>query len=249
MKANWKLWTQTSKKKPVSICCICGGKEFVTFAGRPNARCIKCNALERTRMAALMLKKYNVLKQGMNILHFAPEKSLHDLIQSYSPSEYIKADISTSVQGIEVTYFDIPKQIHTLPENHFDLILHNHVMEHLRCSDVFVAYHIHRALKPGGHHLFSFPIYPGRKYKCDFEETNPKILEERYGQNDHVAMYGSEDFETGFGACLNIPNNYSIEDHLDKKSLDENCIAQNFREGLNGSTVFLKRKEDWAFNM
>ena len=230
-------------------CILCGCSEFEDFAGRKGARCKKCKSLERTRMLVLFLKSKNILKENMNILHFAPEKCLHDLLLSYSPTEYIKADIRSNVEGIDVTYFDIPKQIHTLPDQHFDLIIHNHVLEHLRCSDVYVVYHIHRALKPRGTHIFSVPIWPGKYYKSDFNETDPCKLLEKFGQKDHVSLYGSEDFELGLGACLNIGNNYNIEDYLDPDDLDHNNIPACFRSGLNGSSVFMKRKEDWVYNI
>lgn len=231
------------------ICVICGGSSFVDFAGRSGAKCESCGSLERSRIIALLLKRLEILSRGMRVLHFAPERCLHDLIESVAPEEYIKADIRDSVEGIKVSYFDIAESIHTLPSDHFDLIIHNHVLEHLRCSDIYVTYHIHRALKPYSFHVFSIPIWPNRKYACDFNETRPDILLDRFGQKDHVALYGALDFHIGLGSCLNINQDYSLESLLSVEDLDQNNIPQNFRFGLNGSSVFIKRKEDWAFSL
>lgn len=233
----------------MSKCVLCGGNEFEEFAGRRNASCKKCKSLERTRVIGLLLKSMDILQDNMNILHFAPEKCVHDMLESYNPSEYIKADIREKVEGIDVTYFDIPEQIHTLPDQHFDLIIHNHILEHLRCSDVYILYHIHRALKPKGKHIFSVPIWPGMHYKADFNESDPNKLLASFKQKDHVALYGAKDFEKGLGACLNIKATYNLVDYISESDLKANNIEERFWKGLNGSSVFIKNKDDWAYNL
>ncbi|UAX95109.1 class I SAM-dependent methyltransferase [Ensifer adhaerens] len=143
-------------------CNVCGGETFLDMNGRLNVRCAKCGSLERARVLKMILDESGILKKGTRVLHFAPEGGLATYIKGIVGDEcYDARDIDIErYQHVKVSYFDLVEACHTLPTNAFDLIIHNHVMEHLPCNVTAVLYHLHRALSDEGLHVFSIPDLP-----------------------------------------------------------------------------------------
>ncbi|WP_223730407.1 methyltransferase domain-containing protein [Ensifer adhaerens] len=110
----------------------------------------------------MILDESGILKKGTRVLHFAPEGGLATYIKGIVGDEcYDARDIDIErYQHVKVSYFDLVEACHTLPTNAFDLIIHNHVMEHLPCNVTAVLYHLHRALSDEGLHVFSIPDLP-----------------------------------------------------------------------------------------
>ncbi len=76
------------------------------------------------------------------------------------------------------------------PPSSFDIILCNHVMEHIP-DDALALSELHRVLKPGGWAILQVPI----KGDETIEDTSPLTPEERlarFGQRDHVRIYGAD---------------------------------------------------------
>ncbi len=76
----------------------------------------------------------------------------------------------------------------------FDVVICNHVMEHVADDSVAMAA-IHRILKPGGWALLQVPI----ALKLDRTIEDPTALTEsqrieRFGQEDHVRLYTRTDY-------------------------------------------------------
>ena len=76
--------------------------------------------------------------------------------------------------------------------DHFDLIICNHVLEHIN-EDTKAIKEIYRVLKNNGKAILQVPI----SFKIDktFEDsrvTSPKQREIKFGQNDHVRVYGKD---------------------------------------------------------
>jgi SAM-dependent methyltransferase len=72
----------------------------------------------------------------------------------------------------------------------FDLIICNHVLEHI-VDDRRAIREIHRVLKPTGTAILQVPLSKTtRKTEEDFEITDPEEREKLYGQPDHVRLYG-----------------------------------------------------------
>lgn len=70
-------------------------------------------------------------------------------------------------------------------DNHFDLFLCNHVLEHIP-EDIRAMKEIFRVLKPGGHALLQVPISKNSAETVeDFTIEDPKKREELFGQFDH----------------------------------------------------------------
>ncbi|AFY82280.1 class I SAM-dependent methyltransferase [Oscillatoria acuminata] len=166
--------------------CDTGYKLFLS-AGvipRKNARCPGCNSLERHRLLWLVLETLWESKQiakGGFLLHVAPEFSLaKKLKKSY---EYLSVDLdgNLAMQSMDIT--DI-----NLPDETFDAIIANHVMEHI-VNDFKALQELYRVLKPGGWASIQVPLR-GEITQEDFSITDPKQREKLYGQSDHVRQYG-----------------------------------------------------------
>ena len=80
-----------------------------------------------------------------------------------------------------------------LPSDDRDLLIAYHVLEHIH-DDSAAMGEIRRVLKPDGVALIEVPVSDGDTDER-FEWSSPEVRAARYGQADHVRMYGRSDFE------------------------------------------------------
>ncbi len=137
-----------------------------------------------------MLKEVlGIGKMTGRILHFAPEKHIRKLIRSNPNIDYYTGDI---VPGRAMHVADIT-DLGQFSDGTFDLVICNHVMEHIPDEAKAVA-EIKRVLKNGGGEwVFSFPICTdiAETYE-DASITDPEGRLREYGQKDHVRLYGRD---------------------------------------------------------
>lgn len=212
---------------------------------RKNVRCADCRSLERTRAIGLLLDHFGTPKPGSRVLHLAPEKGLADYIKSKNPELYDAVDIDPArYPHSDVRKFDATTDCENLASDHYDLIIHSHVLEHIPCNIAYVLFHLSRALKPDGYHLFCLPILKGH-YSEDFAPLTDEDATARFGQFDHLRRFSRDDIDRHLGQIINIDKNYSLYDYFDKAVLDKANIPENERTGLKSSTVFIARKSDY----
>jgi SAM-dependent methyltransferase len=154
---------------------------------RPNALCPHCLSLERHRLIYLYLKeRTDFFTKEKSVLHIAPEACFIDRFEKAHGSRYITADIESPLAKVKM-------DIHAIPfaENTFDVVLCNHVLEHVR-DDIHAMGEIHRVLKPGGFAILQVPLFPPMQAET-FEDntvTDKRERERLFGQDDHVRKYG-----------------------------------------------------------
>lgn len=154
--------------------------------------CPKCESNDRERHLLLYCKRTgmdNYITQS-RILHFAPERSVAAYITALAPSEYVKADLyprTADVQKVDMLNM-------RFPDASFDLVIANHVMEHVE-DDAKALSEIHRVLRPGGLAILQTPY--SAMLVSTFGDKGIQSKSARtfaYGQDDHVRLYGQNIF-------------------------------------------------------
>jgi len=188
----------------------------IVGAGRRRAKCYNCRSTDRERLVSVYLKDVLKILEGdrrKKILHIAPEENLSKQLLNYGFDEYICGDLFTEgynypdhVQNIDV--LDIP-----FDDNSFDLIICNHVLEHVQ-EDVRAMKELLRVLKIGGKAILQVPISKNSAITYeDFTITDPEQRKLFFGQYNHVRIYGQDYTErlksSGFNVnVINISNDF-----------------------------------------
>ena len=156
---------------------------------RENALCPNCLSLERHRLIWLYLQdRTDFFKNKKSILHIAPEACYLQRFEKIHGEQYITADIESPLAKVKMDIHQIP-----FPENQFDVILCNHVLEHVR-DDLQAMREIHRVLKPGGFAILQIPFFnpvPDQTFEDD-SIIDKREREKIFGQDDHVRKYGKD---------------------------------------------------------
>lgn len=152
--------------------------------------CPHCGASDRDRHLALYLRSTGVITRmtGARILHFAPEKHIAELILANRPSSYVQADkFPTRAGVVEMDLTHIAAN-----DRSFDLIIANHVLEHVDDAQLALA-EIYRVLVNGGLAILQTPF--ASMLTRTFEDAGIQSRTARlhaYGQEDHIRLYGRD---------------------------------------------------------
>jgi SAM-dependent methyltransferase len=137
-----------------------------------------------------MLSQVPTAIKGKDILHFAPEKQLERLFSTEQPNHYVTADIRPgAAQNVE----DMTKL--TLKDKRFDLVIANHVLEHIP-DDARAFSEVHRILRNNGEFWAAVPVIEG--WNSTYENSNIQSEKDRarhFGQHNHVRYYGRDFIE------------------------------------------------------
>lgn len=175
---------------------------FKTFAPkglvkRKNARCLNCGSLERHRLVWRYInEKTNFRsKAKVRLLHFAPEKNFLTIFSKLDHVEYVPCDLTPEryqkiAGGLMITEVDITAI--PFPDDHFDVILCSHVLEHVP-DDHLAMTELRRVMKKDGWGIFQVPIDYNRETTYeDFSITSEEGREKAFGRRDHVRYYGRD---------------------------------------------------------
>jgi phosphoglycolate phosphatase len=180
----------------------------------------------------------------MKILHFAPEEGLSRLFAERAGDGYQPVDINPArYRHCQVRRFDLVTDSESLPNDAYDMIVHVHVMEHIPCNWTAVLFHLHRALRPDGFHIFCLPIMGGFYEEC-LADLGPEENAKRFGQWDHVRRFGARDIEKTLGMVFKLPVRYDLEQEFGAEVLDAHSIPRYSRFGMNCDTILVMRKDD-----
>lgn len=243
---NPKFWIMTSFE---TRCNICGNSDWGDFASRKGIKCNKCGSLERTRLQYLHMQRLGIPKPGMKILHIAPEVGLANVFRKVEGVDYRPVDFCPEIYtAVKPEKFDLCADGPKLESNSLDLIVHNHVLEHIFCDVTGIMLHLHRALKPGGYHLFSIPLYQNKSFDEYFGQLSEAEAVTRFGQKDHCRTFSVLNLDETFGMILDVDLRSFIPG---KQFSPEELRSINFPEPLwsmlDGSSTMVLRKEDCIF--
>ena len=172
-------------------CPVCGGRvrRFQPHGvkARPDARCPVCKSVERHRMVWLLFERRSNLLDGTKkrMLHIAPEKCFAPRLAKTPGLDYLTADLMDPSAMVQMDVCDIP-----YPKASFDVIYCSHVLEHVP-GDRKAMREFRRVLSPDGWALFLVPI-AGATTDEDPDLKDPAERARRFGQPDHVRMYGAD---------------------------------------------------------
>ena len=155
---------------------------------RKNALAPDSMSLERHRLMWLfMQEETNFFKENLKFLHIAPEYCFIKLFKNMKNLDYTTGDLISPWADVKMDVHDIP-----FKDNHFDVVICNHVLEHVK-DDKKVMKEFFRVMKKGGWGIFQVPIDYNNAYtKEDKSITDPKQREKLYWQSDHLRLYGRD---------------------------------------------------------
>lgn len=174
-----------------SVVCMACGHVAANWgpgpAGRPNCECVKCRSLERHRSLAALLRAMPPT-DGV-VLDVAPMAVLAKTIRSYAPRKYVRIDANPHASGRRV---ETCASITELPlrDGCVDLAICYHVLEHVP-DDAAAMAELARVLSPAGLALIQVPIAEGVPTDED-PDADRETRIRRFGQHDHVRLYGDD---------------------------------------------------------
>lgn len=151
---------------------------------RQDVVCPVCSSLPRHRILAMWCESNKDKLMSSKMLYFAPERGMTTWLKA-NKIKYTTADLFAWDVDLKL---DI--QATGLPDESCDVIICNHVLEHV--DDYMTALkEVRRILSPGGILLCSFPVSPDVEF---IDEDREVVTDEgrlrRYGQSDHVRLFG-----------------------------------------------------------
>jgi SAM-dependent methyltransferase len=154
---------------------------------RQDARCPRCDSLERHRALAMYLARDSddPLLRG-RVLVVSPDPRTEAV--GRRNTEYLSIDLAggRAMQAMDLT--DL-----ALPDDDRDLVIAFHVLEHIP-NDLAAMREIARVLRPTGRAILEVPLR-GESTDERFMDAPGDVRRQHYGQADHVRMYGGRDFE------------------------------------------------------
>lgn len=156
------------------------------LAKKNNALCPGSLSLERHRLLWLYLKeKTDFFTHQHKMLHIAPELCFYKLFKALRNIDYTTGDYKSPIADI---HFDLHKA--PFDENTFDIILCNHVLEHVNDSQQCMR-ELYRIMKPGGWGIFQVPLDTNRSKTLEDENIlTEEDREKYYWQKDHLRLFG-----------------------------------------------------------
>lgn len=148
-------------------------------------------SLERHRLLWLYLKnETDFFSKKIKVLHFAPEQAFYKRFKKLANLTYTTTDLNSPLAEVKADICNLPFE-----DNSFDVILCNHVLEHIP-DDTKAMQELYRILKQGGWGIFQIP--QDLKREKTFEDDSITDKKERariFGQYDHVRIYGRDYFD------------------------------------------------------
>jgi SAM-dependent methyltransferase len=171
-------------------CCGYSAEAFLPFGvvPRPNAMCPGCRSLERHRLLWKFFQdETDLFAAPLRVLHIAPEARLQRDLSRLAHLDYVSVDLESPLAMVRADITAMP-----FGDAAFDVILCSHVLEHVP-DDGQAMREIRRVLRPGGWALLQSPM--DERLAATFEDpaiTDPDERQRRFGQRDHVRVYGRD---------------------------------------------------------
>jgi SAM-dependent methyltransferase len=195
-RVNWKMsyigQGLFSTAPPGGVHCCIADRDFHHFIQRKGDLLSPSNGAHgRQRLVWHFLKEeIGILRKPMRVLHVAPEVAFMEILREQPHLDYLPGDKMVDgysnqqgVRNLDLTALD-------LPADSVDLVICNHVLEHIP-DDAAAMREMYRVLRKGGRAVITVPVREEleRTYE-DPSITTPAQRRIHFGQWDHVRFYG-----------------------------------------------------------
>lgn len=155
---------------------------------RQNALAPHSMSLERHRLIWLYLQqRTDFFAAPKRVLHIAPEYCFIKRFKKMPNLSYTTADLVSPWADMKMDVQQIP-----LPDGSFDVVLCNHVLEHVP-DDRQAMRELCRVLRPSGFAILQVPLDVSLGHTLeDPAISTPEQREQHYGQRDHLRLYGRD---------------------------------------------------------
>lgn len=195
--------------------------QVIGMGYRSSVLCPGCLSSDRERLVYLYLKhKTGIFHENITMLHVAPERNLQRVFTKSPTIEYLSADFASPLVMVRIDVAQLPHK-----DNLFDVIICNHVLEHVPDDQQAMA-ELYRVLKPGGWAILQVPISMSleRTYE-DPNVTSPQERERLFGQRDHVRIYAKDYIGRLEGAGFRVET-YNLTDDMGESFADKHGLIQ-----------------------
>ena len=178
-------------------------------------------SLERHRLLWLYLKnETDFFTAKKKVLHFAPEQAFYKRFRKMTNLNYVTTDLNSPLADVKADICNLP-----FKDNEFDIILCNHVLEHIP-DDIKAMQELSRILKPGGFGVFQIPQDLNRAETFEDDTiTDKKERAKIFGQYDHVRIYGRDYFEKLRNIGFKV-NEVDYTSNLSEEDIIKYCLAK-----------------------
>ena len=231
--------------EPFACWCSCSAvprEKMGTFNKREFASCPD-GSVERHRFLCHLLatKSYSKLSR---VLFVAPDPSAFDFITNAFPHADViggyKYIAGSFVPNTTHPMFDVDLTSMPFPNNFFDIVIVQHVLEHIE-DDMQALREISRIIRSGGQALLEVPINaPGHEtieHLAGVSTASDRL--QAYGQRDHVRRYSSDFYDRVRAAGFDV-NVIQYKDHF-KRHLPFEMPFQN-KEILSATSMCIAEK-------
>ena len=203
-------------------CNVCGwkGARFTDDPWHSGTVCPSCRSQVRHRLLAAMLDgladapglSEMDLLAGREVLHFAPERQLRGRIACCA-RRYVTADFDRGDCDLKLDMSGMPSVV----DASFDMLIACDVLEHVP-EDRKALGEARRVLRRGGNAIFTVP-QKDSPATTDEDATVKEFAERerRFGQKDHVRIYGDD-----FSARL-CAEGFAVQEVTSAAFSDETC--------------------------
>ena len=188
------------------VFCVVCEKHFSKFQPINNndSLCMHCGSIPRQRLLMTVLKKNNLIHK--KTLHFSPNRffahKMHSLNHNYFSTDF-NATSDTDF------HYDITQL--NVADNSYDLIICYHVLEHI-VEDLNAMSELYRILSKNGILICQVPFSQNGETIEDETITSPSERLKKFGQEDHVRIYGIQEFTARLSSAgFNIKTKKSSE--------------------------------------
>lgn len=153
-------------------------------------QCPACGCNDRDRHLWLFFEALSLPAQlrDASVLHLAPERLLEPLIAACGPARYVRGDLFPT----HPDHVRVDAQAMPFADGEFDLIIGNHLLEHV-ADPVQVLAEFQRCLRPGGLLVAQTPYSPLLKKTFELKAFPGQAFATMfYGQDDHVRLFADD---------------------------------------------------------